>query len=185
MTPEYFLHPESSFTYVSDSVLWNQIFTSPFPKDTKNINKGMITLSDYFEVENVKMPTPNGGTKDRKSLISKDFYFKVDEYEANTAFYALYSFLCKFSRPHRDCLIRLPNHESVEFDPTFYPLWIYFKEPQYPVLNEDHTMLRVSFESQTYSVIHNYIFGQDPLPHDNDFSLDCAFKCFCGFILQY
>lgn len=182
------LHPESMsqlpFLYVNDDVLWNKIWYQDFPKDLKE-KRDTVYLPNFFDVETIFIPTNRGYKKERKYLTPNENYYIVDKDIRDGAFLALYSFLKKFNRPHRDLYLHIPNHPEIEPMEDYECLNLYYKEPVLPALSEDGNMIKVIFPPELYNKIYQYCFGHKFMGHSTDFAINFSFGCFCGFTLQY
>ncbi len=186
MISNYFHNPVRNFEYVGDDMLWNKIFKNPVPIDPKRVGIGAVNLSKYFTVEGITLSTKRG-PKARKLILANETFYEVEDDERVPAFVAFKNFLVRFNRPFRDCYLSVPNHPSINQDDEFSPAHFYFRDPQFPRLNDDFTKIRLNFDLDYFKKIHEYSFGykldEDLSPEDCD--LDFSYPCFRGYLLQY
>ena len=175
----YFTNPENTFSYVKDSILWNEIFKQPF--FTENGRQEEIMLSHYFEVE--KYSHGELGFRNLISVTKK--YCRTDVKTADIALSALSEFLIRYNRPFTECYIAVPNHETIEERKEFRPADICYSVPQYPCL--ERNKLRFTFDKDLYKELYLYIFGikLDAVGMLQSPDLLFSSKCFCGFMLHY
>ncbi len=182
-----FLNPEFDFEFVSDSILWDKIFCSPVPVEFNKAKSPSINLSKFFEVNEAFIDSNKGYLVKRKLLIAKECFYNKDP-ERDLAFQGLCNFLIRYNRPFRDCYISVPNHPEVEKREEYLPADIYYKKPQFPLLNEKKDRLRLDLYPSFFKELYKYCFGCEydlRVITDDSCSLDFSFECFCGFILHY
>lgn len=172
------------FDFVSNKILWNEIFKSKSPIDFTDGEKGSINLSHYFKVDECLVKTPKGDDKERHLVLASKGFFESDDYERNTAFHSLCGFISYYNRPFRDCVLYVLNHPSQLQDPVFQPLDIYFPIPQYPYLNKEENMINISFSPSFYPEVYRYCFGKTPLHFEHRW-ISFPYGNFRGFVLHY
>lgn len=177
-------NPFLDFDYVSDSILWDDIFQKPFPVDLRNLKEGYVELTEYFEVENCFIDSGRGYKIPRKALNPTNNFFDTSRDKRIRAFRCMSNFLNRFNRPFRDCVLYVPNHPDIKPDKKFTPINFYSKTPMLPMLNDQGDMLRVVLLPQIFNEISWYCFKERRYEGRNHY-LDFSFECFGGFLLQY
>lgn len=182
-----FYDPNIEISYVHDKILWDRLFTNPFPKDIKNINKGSVTLSNYFEVQLTFIDTGRGYKKERKHLYPKSIFFNTDEYQRNTVFTVLCNFLTRYKRPYRDFHLMLPLKPDIAGDDSYMPMPIYSETPMYPEINEENNLLILHVTSESYEEFSSSVdYGNlQTVNADGTYTLMYPFNHFLGFLLDH
>ena len=172
-----FTAPGITFDYIADSVLWNEIWLQPF----KTEDTQAIKLSHYFTVNDVMFGELTMRKERRKLLRPVNNYYKTDEKEMDYVFLNLHAFLHKHSRPHKNCLVYIPNHPTIKPKNGYSPFSINYEKPNYLALTEDKDMFEITFDKKYYPEIYKYIFGFETEPSENC-KINFSFSLFGGLI---
>lgn len=182
-----YYNPAITFSYLTDDILWEEVFNDKYPVDLSQPSLGYIEFPKFFEVETLYLDTKRGYRKNRKMLRPKDYFFLATAKERYHAFRCLCHFLNRYSRPFRDCVIHIPPHCGVIEREDYSPKDFYYKTPQLPVLNKEGNMLRVTMPEEIMPEIpeiYSYYHGRE-IQDRNINWIDFPFISFYGFLLQY
>ncbi len=185
-----FYDPDLNFKYLSDFILWDQIFKKPFPVDLKNLSKGSVTLSNYFEVETFFIKLPNEKyERPTSQILPKEEFHQVEDKKRDVAFLTLCEFLVRFGRPYIACYINMPRNENVEINQEYHPASIFHQTPRYPIIKNGMLCIRFLEENRvSYEEFCYYMFGE--AKNDARYNCEClnigyGSRFFCGFLLHY
>ena len=179
-TQEFFLSPHSSFYYVKDSIVWENLFSAPVPKDYEHPELGKLFLTDFFIIKDIYVEIQNFvGT--RKFLTCKPDFYNISSEERNTVFLALAEFLIKFGKNFLAIYIYIPNHEEVEIREDFLPLPIFYDTPEPLRISEDKQGFLIKLEESLFAELCKYIFNEEPKKEDGT-SIHFLPMCFGGGI---